>query len=206
MSVQKKTLIVLIVITALTGVVNYHHHVAVTDDSQLTGLALQTQTKPLVLDVRSKETDCQVNGSLPDPACTPGAVFPDATREIICVSGYTKTVRSVSVSLKKRVYAEYGISYPQPTGSYEADHFIPLELGGSNDIANLFPEAANPTPGFREKDLVENYLHQEMCSRRIPLAIAQKLIADNWLDVYNTLTPEKIKELKSQFSSSRTNY
>ena len=31
-----------------------------------------------------------------------------------------------------------------------------LELGGSNDIKNLWPEAALPTPGFHEKDAVED--------------------------------------------------
>src|SRR6185369_8516238 len=114
---------------------------------------------PLQLDPMTKSSDCHVDGSLPDHACSPGAVFDTATREIICVAGYTKTVRSVSTSVKKKIYAEYGITYPVPFGSYEVDHLIPLELGGSNDKANLFPEAADPAPGFKEKDLVENYLH-----------------------------------------------
>ena len=52
---------------------------------------------------------------------------------------------------KEQVYAEYGI-VSHTTGEYEVDHFVPLELGGSNDISNLFPEAASPKPGFHEKD------------------------------------------------------
>jgi len=39
-----------------------------------------------------------------------------------------------------------------------------LEIGGSNDIANLFREAAETGAGFHEKDLVENYLHQKICT------------------------------------------
>ncbi len=144
---------------------------------------------------------CSLQGVLPDHECTPGAVFSEATKEIICVPGYTKKVRSVSTSTKKRIYTAYGIVYPQPTGSYEADHLIPLELGGSNEIANLFPEAGAPTPGFHEKDLVENYLHQEVCAGRIELAPAQKQIANDWLAVYNQLTPEQIKELREQYQS-----
>lgn len=148
-----------------------------------------------------KTIDCHVNGPLPDRDCSPGAIFPDATKEIICVSGYTQKVRNVSTSTKKKVYEAYGIAYPQPTGSYEADHIIPLELGGSNDIANLYPEAGSPTPGFHEKDLVENYLHQGVCDGKIDLHEAQEQIASDWLAVYNTLTPDQISELKNQFSS-----
>lgn len=144
---------------------------------------------------------CVVNGALPDHECTPGAIFPDATKDIICVSGYTAKVRNVSAGTKKKIYAAYGLAYPQVTGTYEADHLIPLELGGSNEIANLFPEAGSPTPGFREKDLVENYLHQEVCAGRIELGAAQKQIANDWLAVYNELKPEQIRELRGQFSS-----
>ena len=144
---------------------------------------------------------CTLNGALPDHECTPGAVFPEATKDIICISGYTKKVRNVSVATKKKIYVAYGIVYPQATGSYEADHLIPLELGGSNEVANLFPEAGAPTPGFHEKDLVENYLHQEVCAGRIDLASAQKQIANDWLAVYNQLMPEQIRELRSQYSS-----
>ena len=67
-----------------------------------------------------------------------------------------------------------------------------------NDIANLYPEAASPAPGFHEKDLVENYLHDKMCAGAIALPAAQQLIATNWLAVYNTLTPEELAALKAQ--------
>ncbi len=164
-------------------------------------ILLKVADKVLQLDPISKSVNCQVNGPLPDHACTPGAVFAEASKEIICVQGYTKTVRSVSSSIKKKVYKEYSISYPQPFGSYEADHLIPLELGGNNDIANLFPEAASPFPGFKEKDLVENYLHNEMCAGNISLSVAQEQIANDWLAVYNALTPEQIAILKAQSKS-----
>ena len=155
---------------------------------------------PLRLPERSKTDGCTARNGLPDPRCTPGAVFPDATKETVCTKGYTKTVRDVSAKLKKQVYAEYSLSYPQASGAYEADHFIPLELGGNNDIANLFPEAARPTPGFREKDLVENYLNDVVCDGRISLVTAQKLISTNWVAVYDSLSREEIQKLKREFS------
>ncbi len=157
--------------------------------------------EPLRLAERTKIMNCTVIDGLPDPQCTPGAVFPNVTKEQVCISGYTKTVRSVPVSLKKKVYIEYGISYPQPHGSYEADHFIPLTLGGNNDIANLFPEAAEPKSGFREKDLVENYLHEQVCSGDMSLSYAQRAISTNWLEVYNNLNPYEIERLQRSYKN-----
>jgi len=160
------------------------------------------QPEVFVLGSRTQTEGCQVNGPLPDPECTPGSVFPDAGLEKICVSGYSKTVRSVSTSLKKKVYAAYGIPYPPPRGSYEADHLIPLAIGGNNDIANLFPESGNTTPGFREKDIVENYLRGEVCDGRVSLKSAQMQIAENWLAVYDKLTPSDISRIKNMFKNS----
>src|SRR3954463_15458106 len=48
---------------------------------------------------RTQYKHCQIQGPLPDPACTPGARFKNADRRHICRSGYTKTVRYVSQSL-----------------------------------------------------------------------------------------------------------
>ena len=108
------------------------------------------------------------------------------TKEQICIPGYASSVRNVPVSEKDQVYAEYGITH-HLAGQYEVDHLVSLELGGSNDIANLWPEAASPTPGFHEKDKVENYLHDQVCAGAISLQSAQQEIATNWLAVYNTM-------------------
>ncbi len=135
---------------------------------------------------RTKTSGCVVVGGLPDRACTPGAIFPDVTRDQVCQPGYAKSVRDVPASEKAEVYAEYGIK-KHPPGSYEVDHLVSLELGGSNDIANLWPEAANPRPGFHEKDQVENYLHEQVCSGAMSLQEAQQAIATDWLAVYRRI-------------------
>lgn len=137
-----------------------------------------------VLGIRKKTLGCEVKGPLPDVECTPGAIIEGVTKEQICIPGYSKSVRNVSQLTKNQVYEEYGVTTHQ-TGEYEIDHLISLELGGSNDIANLFPEAAEPRPGFHEKDQVENYLHEQVCLGGLSLVDAQKIIANNWLEVLN---------------------
>ena len=188
-----------VVIAAMTG---YYWGLG-TPASMITQQALlKFETdKPLALDPRIKTGNCIASNGLPDHQCTPGAVFPNVTKDQTCVAGYTKTVRSVSVSLKKQIYRQYNIPYPPIFGSYEADHFIPLTLGGNNDIANLFPEAAEPAPGFREKDLVENYLHEKVCAGDITLSAAQQAIAANWVDVYERISPAELDQLRQQYRS-----
>lgn len=136
--------------------------------------------------VQSKTSGCQANGPNQDTACTPGAIFPDATKEKVCKSGYAGSVRNVTTSLKNKVYAAYGVKTRKP-GQYEVDHLVSLELGGSNDISNLWPELAEPRPGFHEKDKVENYLHDQVCSGAISLKDAQIKIATDWVSVYNSM-------------------
>lgn len=135
--------------------------------------------------VRTKTSNCQINGPYQDKACSPGDIL-NVTKDDICQSGYARSVRDVPTSEKNQVYAEYGIT-SHTTGEYEVDHIVSLELGGSNDISNLYPEAANPKPGFHEKDKVENYLHDQVCSGAVALLDAQVQIATDWLAVYNQL-------------------
>lgn len=134
---------------------------------------------------QTKTSGCQASGGLPDPACTPGDVMETDTTKI-CQSGYAGTVRNVPESEKNQDYAAYGIT-SHTAGQYEVDHLVSLELGGSNNISNLWPELAEPKPGFHEKDKVENYLHDQVCSGKVSLADAQYQIATNWLAVYNSM-------------------
>lgn len=134
----------------------------------------------------STTTESASSSLYPNPQLTPGAVLTtNATK--VCVSGYSRAVRHVTQAMKKQVFQNYGLDYPQPRGAYEVDHFIALELGGSNDISNLWPEPANPTPGFHEKDDVENYLHKQVCSGAISIEEAQDAIRTDWYAVYQKM-------------------
>ena len=133
---------------------------------------------------RTKTSGCVISSNREqDSGCTPGAVFTNVTKDMVCRKGYSSSVRNVSSSTKNQVYAEYGIT-SHKSGEFEVDHLVSLELGGSNTIANLWPEAASPTPGFHQKDSVENKLHSEVCSGKISLTEAQNEIVNDWLQVY----------------------
>ncbi len=145
-----------------------------------------TITYPTSTASSTSHARCVARDSRPDPRCTPGAVFSGVSSAQLCVAGYTKTVRNVPASEKVQVFAEYGITSHAP-GQYEIDHLISLELGGNNELANLWPEAASPLPGFHQKDKVENYLHDKVCSGAMSLKDAQHEIATNWLAAYDTM-------------------
>ena len=122
------------------------------------------------------------NGRLPDPHCTPGGIDPAVTQanihSTICVSGYTERVRppeSQTEAFKfDQAYPAYGTSSGDES---ELDHLVPLELGGDNDAANLWPEVGSlPNP----KDAVEDALNQAVCDGRVSLARAQRAMARNW--------------------------
>src|SRR5262249_39823565 len=81
---------------------------------------------------------------LPDPKLTPGDTF-DVTAQDVCVPGYAKKVRAAPAWLKRQAYAEYGITQYK-TGDYEVDHLIPLSLGGSNSIRNLWSQSTKTSP------------------------------------------------------------
>lgn len=127
-------------------------------------------------------------GKLPDPRCTPGSIDPAVTqadiRRTICVTGYTRTVRppeAQTIRFKYDVaFPAYGIANIPGATTGELDHLVPLELGGSNDATNLWPElGAIPNA----KDKTENYLHDLVCAGKIPLLTAQKEIAANWTTI-----------------------
>jgi hypothetical protein len=122
---------------------------------------------------------------LPDSLATPGAVETSDTA-IVCHRS-TKTVRNVPQSRKDSAFTLYGIKIGHYGSTYEIDHLISLELGGSNDLANLWPEPATPIPGYHQKDWVENYLHRIVCEGKISLDSAQHQIARDWTVFYSDL-------------------
>ncbi len=131
---------------------------------------------------------------LPDPTCTPGAIDAGVTqadiRATICRSGYTDLVRppdSITEPAKYEAMAAY--RSPGSASAYEYDHLVPLELGGSSDARNLWPELDVGSPsqfdsrdsyGENAKDGVEDRLTAAVCAGQVTLAAAQQAIAADW--------------------------
>lgn len=120
---------------------------------------------------------------LPDRRCSPGAYDRTRPKALLCDDSFhTGTVRNVPDSEKHAVEVAYGLE-PKPYGStLEIDHIISLELGGANDITNLYPELA---PGFHTKDTLENRVHALVCSGAMSLRTAQRRIASDWQSLYS---------------------
>ena len=129
---------------------------------------------------------------LPDPSCSPGAINPTLTLEVLKTKGFTtKCVRdqASSATEKQQTYRWYKIAKPAhnsgSTQTCELDHIISLELGGADVLENLWPQCG-PTRAvlnkrfFKQKDAVENYLAREVKAGRMDLSAAQHGIAEDW--------------------------
>ncbi len=120
---------------------------------------------------------------MPDASRTPGDAL-DVTSSDVCVSGYSSKVRDVPQAVKEQVYASYGITSRQPK-EYEIDHLIPLSMGGSNSVRNLWPQSFRTKPwNATVKDGLENRLHNMICKGQIDMKTAQHEIAADWIGAY----------------------
>jgi hypothetical protein len=146
--------------------------------------------KTVLLRARAKTSGCAL-GPLPDRRCSPGAYYSGLTKAVICASTFrTGPIRNVPDTEKHQVELEYGLAAKGYGSTLEIDHIVSLELGGSNDPANLFPEEATlagHAPGFHVKDKLENAVHKAVCAGTISLRLAQQQIASNWEQLYKKL-------------------
>jgi hypothetical protein len=149
-----------------------------------TGAASSALGRTVLVAPRSKTTACR-RSVLPDRRCSPGAYYSGLTKTVICsASFHTGTVRNVPDSEKFVDEREYGMVARHYGRTIEIDHIVSLELGGSNDIANLFPEPGSGAASYHIKDKLENRLHDMVCAGAISLRSAQQQIAANWEKLY----------------------
>lgn len=143
----------------------------------------------LVVGIWHYETTARTNNTRvaesiaePDRKLTPGAVRPVSLSEI-CTGGDDKN-RAVSIALQEQVFQMYGIPHARPQ-DYEVDYLITPELGGADDIRNLWPEPFSSTNWTAYvKDALEDRLHEMVCSGKIDLPTAQREIASDWIGAY----------------------
>jgi hypothetical protein len=129
---------------------------------------------------------------IPDPACTPGAVNPTLTIDVVRNPSFrTSCLRSHATTEEQKctTYDLYGIPHPPdntgPNQICELDHLVPLELGGADTLDNIWPMCGPPDVAlsaryFKEKDIVENYLAKMVKTGQMDLGQAQHGIATDW--------------------------
>lgn len=99
----------------------------------------------------------------------------------ICVDHYTTTVRAVTEAEKNAVLAR---DHQAKKGCCEVDHFLSLEIGGTNNPdKNLWAQPYSGQYGARVKDVVETKLHRMVCAAEdpMPLTVAQNCIKSDWI-------------------------
>lgn len=109
------------------------------------------------------------SAAVPDAGLTPGTTFKRPLKTI-CKTGYSDSVRKVSVATKKQVCLDYGVFKDCPGPAYEIDHLVPLSLGGDNQKTNLWPQ---PIAEALRKDVYERELRKKVCGGQAPIAQAQ---------------------------------
>jgi hypothetical protein len=136
---------------------------------------------------RTKASGC-TRAASPDRRCSPGAYYSLLTPALLCSPTFrTGSIRDVPQSEKFQVEREYGMAPSYYGRTIEIDHIVPLELGGSNDIANLFPEPGSGEASYHVKDELENKLHDLVCAGSVTLRAAQRQIAANWESSYRNV-------------------
>ncbi len=140
--------------------------------------------RTVLLGRRTQTSRC-VRSALPDRLCSPGAYYSRLTKPVICAESFrTSTIRDVPQSEKFQVEREYGMAATYYGHSIEIDHIVPLELGGSNAIANLFPEPGSGPANYHVKDALENRAKTEVCDGQLSLRTARRGFARNWEALY----------------------
>jgi len=128
-------------------------------------------------------------GQLPDPACTPGSVGTTDAGQV-CVPRFSqqrRPDRRYTDQAKTTAMLAYRIPLAdRPRTEY--DHLIPLSLGGSNDVSNLWPQISDLSlmDERNSKDNVELRLWRWVCTaagdvRQARLIKAQEAMARNWM-------------------------
>jgi hypothetical protein len=121
---------------------------------------------------------------LPNLRVTPGVYRGNLSKYKICHTKWGLDKRHVTLSMKKKVFIQYGIPYSRHS-EFEVDHLISRELGGADVVDNLWPESYITQPwNAHRKDRLENYLHKLVCRNQITLVEARREILNNWTVAY----------------------
>lgn len=120
---------------------------------------------------------------LPNPALTPGLAATTNVDEV-CAKDYPKKARKVSEQTKSGVYYRYGVDQKECVDGCKIDHLIPLAIGGSNQVRNLWPHEYGAQWSVYKKTRLEVRLRREVCAGQLDIIEAQECIATDWTKCY----------------------
>lgn len=149
------------------------------------------------------DNDGILASALPQPNLTPGAVRRVTVADVCRAPD--DGPQEVPVALQREVFHEYRLRNVR-VADYELDYLITPELGGADDIRNLWPEPHYSIEwNSYVKDDLENYLHQLVCSGKLDLPTAQRDIATDWISAYKKYfhTDVPLAEHEGRRTSSR---
>jgi hypothetical protein len=119
--------------------------------------------------------------SRPNTKITPGVV---AIHDVasLCQATRRAAHSSIPYNWQLQVFSEYGIA-PKDQGRYRLDYLVPIQLGGSEAVANLWPATDRPV-GFHEKEKLNARLRIVVCRGEVPLDQAQQDIVADWYTLW----------------------
>jgi len=125
--------------------------------------------------------------SLPKPQFTPGAIRTQDATDICSPTFRPAAFKKTTDVTRKKVCKEYG----SLRCIHEQVHeLIPYELGGADDIKNLWIQ---PAASYHEKKKLEDRLHDLVCSGQMQLPTAQQCLEKNWVECYDGVFHSKPK-------------
>jgi len=107
----------------------------------------------------------------------------------VCSTKWGRDARKVTAAMKQQAFENYGLTgntdkacTPDKNGRRcEIDHLVPRQLGGADDVKNLWPQPYGGEPwNAVRKDRVENRLQKEVCAGRMSLRKAQQEISRDY--------------------------
>ena len=116
--------------------------------------------------------------SRPNPLLTPGAI---ATRSTAQVCAMPHTGQAIPAYIGKVVASEYGLVF-NPV-KYDMDYLVPVELGGANVYANIWPVATSGV-GFHQKEQLNARLRDLVCHGTLTLDYVQTTLESDWYTLY----------------------
>lgn len=137
---------------------------------------------------------------LQNVALTPGVARTDITQENVCATKWGKDKRLVSEKMKKQIFANYGYSgnndarcIVDKNGRHcELDHLISRELGGADDVNNMWPQSYGGEWNASMKDRLEDKLNKLVCQEKtMSLIDAQTAISTDWIAAYKLYIGDK---------------